>query len=165
MEIITKSGLVDDTFLLLDDETPVPDEGDIIVSLERFLESVEEFTSRGGQLGVLVSPEADPYVLSEVVDALDLIAIRFPRFADGRGYSQARILRDNLKFDGTLRAVGNVLHDQLFYYHRCGFTEFALDEGENVDYSLKTGFDTFSVAYQPASDDREAIMTPGNEVL
>ena len=77
--------------------------------------------------------------------------MRFPKFTDGRGYSIARLLR-RLGWKGELRAVGDVLRDQLFYMTRCGFDAFALRDDQDAQVAL-TAFSDFSTPYQPAIDD------------
>ncbi len=80
-----------------------------------------------------------------------MIAIEFPIYRDGRGYSQARILRDRYSYEGELRAVGDVLKDQMFYLHRVGFNAFEVRADRSIEDALKSLKD-FSVTYQPAVD-------------
>ena len=103
------------------------------------------------RLGVELGPADEPGDIAGDLAALSLIAIAFPRFTDGRGYSIARTLRGQYSWQGELRAVGDVLRDQLFYLARCGFDTFALRDDQNVDASL-SAFRDFSEAYQAAVD-------------
>ena len=80
-----------------------------------------------------------------------LVAIEFGGLAEGRGYSQAQLLRTRYKLTGELRAVGKIQRDQLFYMARCGFDAFELPEGADYNVAL-TAFKDFSVKYQNASD-------------
>jgi uncharacterized protein (DUF934 family) len=82
---------------------------------------------------------------------VSLVAIEFGGLAEGRGYSQAQLLRKRYKFTGELRAVGKIQRDQLFYMARCGFDAFELPEGADLDVAL-TAFNDFTVAYQGSSD-------------
>ena len=84
-------------------------------------------------------------------NTLPLIAVNFPVFSDGRGYSYARQLREYYGYTGELRAIGDVLQDQLFFYHRCGFKSFAISSDRNVDDALN-GLNDFSITYQSAID-------------
>ena len=84
-------------------------------------------------------------------NTLPLIAINFPVFSDGRGYSYARQLRECYGYTGELRAIGDVLQDQLFFYQRCGFKSFAIRSDRNVDEALN-GLNDFSITYQSAID-------------
>jgi uncharacterized protein (DUF934 family) len=76
-----------------------------------------------------------------------LIAVNFPQFTDGRGYSIARLLRERYSWRGELRAIGDVLRDQLFYLARCGFDAFMLREGQDAQAAL-AAFNDFSEGYQ-----------------
>lgn len=112
-----------------------------------------------GALGVRLSPTDDPALIANDLDKLALIAVEFPAFADGRGYSTATLLRDRYGYKGELRAVGDVLRDQIFLMSRSGFTTFALREDQNVDKAL-AAFNDFSSYYQHAADrfvDRSAL--------
>ncbi len=96
--------------------------------------------------GVLLQPDDDPEALQPRLGVLPLIAIDFPTFRDGRGYSQAYLLRVRLGWHGELRAVGDVLRDQLAHMRQCGFDAFAVREDKSVDDALK-GLAGMSVLY------------------
>lgn len=85
------------------------------------------------------------------------IDIDFPKFADGRGYSAARLLRERFNYQGELRSVGDVLIDQLFFMARCGFTSFALREDQVLEDAIKA-FETFSVSYQNDVNDQRPLF-------
>jgi len=108
-------------------------------------------TANGGRNGVLLENTDDPCALVADFDKLALIAVRFPKFTDGRGYSIARLLR-RFGWKGELRAVGDVLRDQLFYMTRCGFDAFELRADQDAQAAL-SAFSDFSAPYQPAIDD------------
>ena len=95
--------------------------------------------------------------LKDDVAFLPLIAIDFPTFADGRGYSIAYQLRARLGYKGELRAIGDVLRDQLFYMARVGFNAFATREDRSIDDALK-GLTDFSEAYQTAWDQKTPLF-------
>jgi uncharacterized protein (DUF934 family) len=140
----------DDSWVFVADDLPVP-EGDAVVTLARLQSEGEALRARPGRLGVLLEPTDDVHALYAFVPALSLVAINFPKFGDGRGYTKARLLRERLHFKGELRAVGEVLGDQLLYLTRCGFDALQLLEGKSVEFALKC-LDDFSVRYQPATD-------------
>lgn len=96
--------------------------------------------------GVWLAPDDDPQKLVERLDELSLIAIDFPSFRDGRGYSLAYLLRSRLGWRGELRAVGDVLRDQLSHMRQCGFDAFAVREDKSVEDALK-GLAGLSVLY------------------
>ena len=79
-----------------------------------------------GDIGVWLAPDEDPSALGADTGALPLIAVDFPAFTDGRGYSIGRLLRDRHGFSGELRAIGDILRDQLFALAECGFDAFAI---------------------------------------
>jgi uncharacterized protein (DUF934 family) len=96
---------------------------------------------------VWLAPDQDPAVLGDKLSVLALIAVDFPAFADGRGYSIARLLRERLGFEGELRAVGDVLRDQLSYMAQVGFDAFAVRADRDAAQALD-GLDDFSEQYQ-----------------
>jgi len=91
--------------------------------------------------------------LAPHVGRLRLIVLNFPKFSDGRAYSQARLLRGRLGYTGELRATGGVLQDQLPFMLRCGFDSFESDQ-KGFEEALAKARTLFSVVYQPAEDDR-----------
>lgn len=91
--------------------------------------------------------------LASHVGELRLITLHFPKFSDGRAYSQARLLRGRLGYEGELRAIGNVLQDQLPFMLRCGFDSFE-SEQNGFGEVLAKARTLFSVVYQPAEDGR-----------
>jgi len=100
-----------------------------------------------GEVGVWLAPDADPQALADDIGRLPLIAVDFPQFSDGRGYSIARLLRSQYGFSGELRAIGDVLRDQLFYLRQCGFNAFAVRSERNLEDALR-GLRDFSDSYQ-----------------
>jgi uncharacterized protein (DUF934 family) len=96
-------------------------------------------------------------VLAAAFSRAPLVAIDFPAFTDGRGYTLARLLRERYGYLGEIRAIGDVLVDQLFYMSRCGFDALALREDQHLDDALRA-LGAFSVSYQPAVDLREPLF-------
>ncbi|MFT3928162.1 MAG: DUF934 domain-containing protein [Myxococcales bacterium] len=141
-----------DSWQSVPDGQPVPETGDVVVGLARFANDAAALAAHKGKLGVRVDPEDDLAALVAVLPKVALVAINFPKFGDGRGYSKARLLRERHAYKGELRAVGEVLGDQLFYMHRCGFDAYELVEGKDLDAALRCLAD-FSVTYQAATDD------------
>ena len=94
---------------------------------------------------VRLEPTDDPAAVA--LEGVARIEVNFPKFADGRGYSIARLLRERYGFRGELRAVGHITRDLLFYMESCGFDAFELREGEDPKEAL-AGFEDFSEAYQ-----------------
>ena len=137
----------------------VPLTGDWIVPFAIWNEQRSQVAGheRSGRNGVLLENTDDPRALAADFDQLALIAVRFPKFTDGRGYSIARLLR-RLGWKGELRAVGDVLRDQLFYMTRCGFDAFELRADQDAQAAL-TAFSDFSAPYQAAIDDGVRLGT------
>lgn len=102
-----------------------------------------------GKKGLLLTATDSPETLSLPLAELDLIAIEFAAFADGRGYSFATLLRRQ-GFTGELRAVGDVFKDVIFYLKRCGFDSFALKDGKDLEVA-KAGLHDFGGSYQAAT--------------
>ena len=96
---------------------------------------------------VVLEPTDDPRSLAERLPGLKLIAINFPKYGDGRGYSIARLLRERYGYKGELRAIGVVARDHLQLMAQCGFDSFQLREGEDAVVALK-GLDDFTKGYQ-----------------
>ena len=101
-------------------------------------------------IGVWLSSEQLADDLGDECQKAPVIAIQFPTFMDGRGFSTARLLRERYGFNGELRAV-NVIRDQLFYLQRCGFNSFVLADDQNLEAALSSLSD-FSDSYQPGVD-------------
>ncbi|WP_153108729.1 DUF934 domain-containing protein [Propionivibrio limicola] len=117
-----------------------------------------ELRQAGAQLdpdktAIWLSAEDDFRDEIDAILALPLVAIDFPDFRDGRGYSIAYLLRTRYGFKGELRAIGDVLRDQLFYMHRCGFTSFDVRADKDIAEALKGLQTGFSVRYQGSADD------------
>jgi uncharacterized protein (DUF934 family) len=149
MPLLTRARtVVEDRWTLLPDTAGVADITAVptIVPLALWLAARDALAARA-DIGVWLKPADDPGALAADVARLPLIAVEFPRFGDGRGYSTARLLREKYKFGGELRAIGDILRDQLYYLWQCGFDTFALQPGRNVAEALGA-FDDFSDNYQ-----------------
>ncbi len=125
----------------------VPPSGDAIVPLALWLAHRDALAARIGRTGVWLDGAEDPAVLAADLARLPLVAVRFPKFSDGRGFSAGRLLRERYGFTGELRAIGDVLLDQLQFLHRCGFDAFALRDDQDAA-AAAAALDAFSEAYQ-----------------
>ena len=126
--------------------------GDIIFPFAVWQARKAEIISTHKRIGLLVQPDERIEELSGDLDYFIVIAVNFPKFVDGRGYSTASLLRQRYQYQGELRAVGDVLHDQLFFMKRVGFDSYALKDGKNLVHALQTGFTPFSDAYQSSTN-------------
>src|SRR5450755_879729 len=146
--LIKDRAIVDDRWTLLRDAASladVPINTAVIVPLALWQSEHDSLAGRNA-VGVWLKPGDDPESLAGDVARLPLIAIDFPKFVDGRGYSSARLLRDKHRFGGELRAIGDVLRDQLYYMRQCGFDAFAVRADRIAD--AVGGLDDFSDNYQ-----------------
>jgi uncharacterized protein (DUF934 family) len=120
-----------------------------IISLERWKaehHDIQRFAS-SGKLGLFVTSEQTIEQFENDFRNFAVICIDFPKFSDGRGYSAARLLRERLGYSGEIRAVGDVLIDQLFFMQRVGFNAFELRDDQEEAEAL-AAFTTFSQPYQ-----------------
>lgn len=131
-------------------------EGRVIVPLAVWQARRDALKARG-DVAVWLASDERPEALKEDVATLPLIAVDFPKFADGRGYSIAYNLRARLGFTGELRAIGDVLRDQLFYMQRVGFNAFATRPDRSIEDALK-GLTDFSEAYQASWDQKMPLF-------
>lgn len=150
MPLLTKDRTsIDDRWALLPETATiadVPASTPAIVPLALWSAEHDALTGRR-DIGVWMKPDDDPDALAGDVARLPLIAVDFPKFGDGRGYSTARLLREKYCYTGELRAIGDILRDQLYYLRQCGFDTFALRPGRSVAEAL-AAFDDFSDSYQ-----------------
>ena len=157
--LIKDRRLVADTWRLLDEPADrllvtaedglLPDlpDGPLLVPLRLWRLRRDDLLERGSGAGVWLAADAEPGPLAADLARLDVIAVRFATFSDGRGYSLARLLRERHGYRGELRAIGEVRRDQLYYLAACGFDAFALPAGEDPRAAL-AAFDDFSETYQ-----------------
>lgn len=102
--------------------------------------------------GVWLAPEDEPADAEALFGRVSVVAVDFPVFRDGRGFSTAYLLRTRYHWAGQLRAIGDVLRDQLNFMKRCGFDAFAVRADKNIEDAIK-GFTEFTVAYQASVDE------------
>jgi uncharacterized protein (DUF934 family) len=122
----------------------------LILTLAEWQNERAAWIARGGPLGVVLSPVHSVDLLAADIGRLALIGAEFSGPSEGRGYSQARQLREQWKFTGELRATGFVRRDQVFFMARSGFNSFELPETEIE--AAAAALSTFSAAYQPSND-------------
>jgi uncharacterized protein (DUF934 family) len=122
----------------------------IIITPAQWQSQPETWLARGSRLGLVLTPPDQVQLIAADLKHFALIAAQFSGPAEGRGYTQARQLREQWNFRGELRAIGYVRRDQLFFMARCGFNSFELAESDLEDACI--AFSTFSAAYQPSND-------------
>ncbi len=129
--------------------------GDIIFPLAVWLARKNEIVSCHKRIGLLLQPDERVEDVADDLHYFIVIAVNFPKFVDGRGYSTASLLRQRYHYQGELRAVGDVLHDQLFYLKRVGFDAWALKDGKDAVNAITQAFSTFGEAYQASTSQPE----------
>jgi uncharacterized protein (DUF934 family) len=157
MALVIRGKLVEDHFVdIAGTDAPLP-AGAVIVSLEQWTAHREQLVQRAEPVGVRLRSDQTVDALATDLEHLAMIALEFPAFKDGRAYSQARRLRERFGFKGELRAVGDVLLEQLHFMQRVGFDAFEIDSPDPLgDYQAAAA--DFSVWYQPASDGRPTAI-------
>lgn len=158
MSLLKGGALALDPWVVVADDAPLPETGAPIVSLARWQRERAGLRARNGALGVRLPNAASVETIAEDLDRLALVALEFPKFNDGRAFSQARQLRERHFYRGELRATGQVLRDQLLFMARCGFDAFEIAKGEPVE-AWAHALAEFSVFYQPTGDGRASAAT------
>ncbi|POP53662.1 DUF934 domain-containing protein [Zhongshania marina] len=149
--IIKNKQVCDDSWQVWRETDILPSSGGYIVPLTLWKAHKEELKSLGS-IAVFLASDESPKALADDIAELDLIAVDFPKFADGRGFSYGRELREQLGYTGELRAIGDFIRDQLYFLNRCGFNSFAL-ETSDLEESLAS-FNDFTESYQAGIDQR-----------
>jgi len=134
-----------------------PGEADLIAPLALLKARGKELFERAGRTGVMLEPHEDPAEIAQTLAQLSLVAVRFPKFGDGRGYSSARLLRERHGYRGELRAVGDVLRDQLLFMKRSGFDSFSLRDDQDPAEAI-SAFSEFSEQYQASSTEPQPLF-------
>lgn len=158
-KVWTRQGFVDDDpwrVVEIQDELP---EGDIIVPLEGFVALSDELRHSVGReadrntrrIGVLIAPDDDPAEIADMLGDIALVAVDFPKFSDGRAFSHAAMLREQLGYVGEIRAVGDVLIDQIPLMLRVGIDSFAVGNGPTLARLAEGRLTGISLHYQPTA--------------
>ena len=157
MPLIKDGRAIEDRFVALLDDAPVPDGACVLVPAPRFLADAPDLIERCGEIGVLWPNDRDMSELAPWGDRIGLIVLTFPTFKDGRAYSQARLLRERFHYRGELRAAGDVLRDQFVLMHRAGFDAYLVKKAEDAE-AMSATLRRFRDFYQPAADAVTGIL-------
>ena len=157
MPLIKDRTEIEDTWSFVEDGTDLPSSGCITVPLATLTEDADALLARNQQIGVRLSPADDPHDIAPYLDRIALIEIDFPKYVDGRGYSQAQLLRRRLGYTGELRAVGHVLRDQILYMNRSGFDAYQTTRADLAN--VLKALDEYSAVYQPAADGQQSVFS------
>lgn len=153
--IIKDGRIIADDRVHLADDAAIPAAGVFTVSLARWRK--EQASLKGIlSLGIRLPNDVDVDEIASELAGLEFIALEFPKFGDGRAYSQAHVLRERHVFKGELRAIGDVQRDQLWQMYRCGINAYELRPDRSIEDALKA-FSEYSLTYQPAIDTNSSI--------
>ena len=149
---------------LEEDDQSLPENQPVIVPMAYWQAHRDTLLEREAPVGVCLEPGEEPADLAADLPRLPLVAVHFPAFKDGRGDSSARELGTRYRFTGEVRAVGDVLQDQLFYMHRVGFNAFEVRADRDIEEALENGLRPFSVTYQGDVHDPRPIYRRRQEL-
>ena len=151
------AAIIADRYQKLGDDEGLPTTGGVLVSLARFESEKASLLEREGELGVWLKSDESPTAITDDLANLDLIALDFPVFSDGRAFSSARLLRERYGYKGEVRAIGDVLCEQLPFMLRSGFDTFEM-ASENAVEEFEAVISEVRVVYQPTGDGRATAI-------
>ena len=128
-----------------------------LLPLAVWLARKDEILAGKQPVGIWLESNEGPETIANDLAHFTVIGVNFPKFADGRGYSTARLLRERFAYTGEIRALGDVLRDQLFLLRRCGFNAFAVRQDKDIEAAL-AGLNAFSESYQTAVDQPQPLF-------
>lgn len=155
-KLLKDQQITDDRFQILEQEqeqavTHLP-EGNLLLPVSSIDVATRANIEHNGQIGIWFDSADEPETAADVLNQFEIIGVNFPKFMDGRGYSIARLLRERFDYRGDIRAIGDVLVDQIYYLQRCGFSSFRLREDQNPEYAIEA-VSTFSADYQTGANE------------
>ena len=157
MALVKNNAVIDDPFSDATGQEKIPARGPVLVDFEQWQAHREQLLQRAAPVGVKLRSDQTPELIAADLSSLAIVALEFPVFRDGRAYSYARLLREQYGFSGEIRAVGDVLLEQLHFMERTGFDAFELQSDDPLG-DLQIASADFDVWYQPAADDRLSAM-------
>jgi uncharacterized protein (DUF934 family) len=157
MALLKNGELADDIYTDVRELEDIPPSGAILISLRQWDSQRDALLARHESIGIALKSDEKPELIAADLEQFDTIALEFPAFGDGRAYSYARLLRDRYGYAGELRAIGDVLLEQLHFMHRVGFDAFLIDSDDAIS-AWKTALADLSVWYQPTGDGRASAV-------
>lgn len=155
MALIKNGAVIEDRYEDVSDLEKIPSDGLLMVGLAQWQANTEKLAGR--DIAIKLKSDEAPDAISESLSNFNVIALEFPAFRDGRAYSYARILREQYGYGGEIRAVGDVLMEQLHFMIRVGFDAFEIQSDDPVA-AYETALEDFSVWYQPTGDGRKTAV-------
>ena len=157
MPLIKNGTFAEDEWVQVADDADMPADGPALISLARWSEEKETLTGRNAPLAVMLDAGDAPEAIADDLDRFAMIAVNFPAYKDGRGFSYASLLRQRYGYEGEIRATGEVLRDQWSLMARCGFDAYDVADGVTLE-SFNEALGEFTHVYQPASDGRKTVI-------
>lgn len=159
-QVLKDNAVVEDIWITLEDTTTAAEslpEGNLLLSYNQWLEFSAQLNNRDGHIGVIIDGNAEIEEIIQPLLDLPLIAVNFPKFVDGRGFSTARLLRERYNYSGEIRAVGGFIRDQLYLLSRCGFNAFKFDDTTDLN-ACAASLQDFSESYQVSADQENPLF-------
>jgi uncharacterized protein (DUF934 family) len=156
-KMLSHGAVAEDNWTVLQMPVETIPQGNILVPLKYWLEQSAELDGQAGLVGVWLDSDEEVEALADDLAQLPVVALNFPKFVDGRGFSSARLLRDRYDYKGEIRAIGNVIQDQLFMLQRCGFSQYCLADNVDLEAAAKS-LNDFSDSYQTAADQDQPLF-------
>jgi phosphoadenosine phosphosulfate reductase len=150
MALYQNGHFVEDSWKTLEAGQDIPPSGHVIVPLDWWQAQRGAFTGSNVPIGVRIEPGTKIENFAQDIPRLSVIALAFPKFQDGRAFSTAQLLRERYGFKGELRAVGDILLDQLQMLARCGFDTFEIKDGPTLQALQEGRAKSFTRFYQPS---------------
>lgn len=157
MPLLKDGKIVDDIWAFVEDGHELSPGGCIVVTLGRFLSEHDQLLARNRSIGVRLANTDDPKLLEPFLEQLHLIEVQFPKYTDGRAFSQAQLLRRRYGYKGEIRATGQVLRDQLRLMIRAGIDAIVFDD-PNAEAVYAASSHELSEFYQAAADTSDSIF-------
>jgi len=157
MALLKNGDLSDDIYTDVRELEDIPPSGAVLVSLQQWDSQRDALLARNEPIGIVLKSDEKPELIAADLKQFGTVALDFPAFGDGRAYSYARLLRDRYGYAGELRAIGDVLLEQLHFMHRVGFDAFLIDSDDAIS-AWKTALADLSVWYQPTGDGRASVV-------
>lgn len=149
MALWKNGAFVEDQWRAIEDGEDAPPNGHVILPLSRWTQNKAAFEGSNAPLGLRVQPGAPIETYASDLHRFEVIALAFPKFGDGRAFSTARLLRERYNYRGQIRAVGDVLIDQIQMMERCGFDAFEIGDPKTEKLLRERGAPAYTRFYQP----------------
>ncbi len=157
MPLIKDGKFAADPFVFVPDGQAFPEDRGIMVTLARFQSERENLLAHHAPVGVRLAAGENPEVLKNDLPEIAVIALEFPIFRDGRGFSWARMLRERFGYKGEIRAVGHFLYDQLAFLVRVGVNAFDVRQDFRLE-DYERALHEMTYVYQPSVDRKKTIL-------